>query len=489
MRWPAVRSLRGRLLVGTVALLVVGLLAADISAYLALRRFLSERVDNTIELVLDRGLARARLAGQVMPGAGVEQLVPANAYVALYDSEGQLVLARLPLQHGDTRPPTVPPISALPAHPVTIGDDPKTALRVRRELLPPEQALPVEINGQVHPVTGLVVGVTLADNAATLRRLVLVQAVAGLLIVVLGVALARLVLNNGLRPLRAVADTAREIGRGNLRQRVPVGDPRTEIGTVATALNEAFDQRERSEALTRTFVADASHELRTPLSAVHGWADLYLNDGITDWDGVDEAMRRIRTETTRMGALVEQLLTLARLDAHQPLARDEVDLGRVCADVLDSLRVTAAHHRLTLAVDERVTVTGDAAALRQVVQNLVGNAVRHTPPGTPVEVRVHRDNGEDAVLVVHDEGPGLDAEGLAHAFDRFWRADPGRAAPGGTGLGLAIVRDIVGAHGGTVALDSTPGQELTVTVRLPAATSCSPVTPHEPGSRPASRRS
>lgn len=478
MRRPAVRSLRGRLLVGTVALLVVGLLAADVTAYLALRRFLDERVDNTIELVLDRGLARARLAGPAMPTTGMEQLVPANAYLALYDAEGDLVLARLPLQHGDARPPVVPPVNELPAHPVTIGADPETALRVRRELLPPEQALPVEFNGQVRPVTGLVVGVSLADNAATLRRLILVQGIAGLLIVVLGVALARLVLTTGLRPLRAVADTAREIGRGDLRRRVPVGDPRTEIGTVATALNEAFDQRERSEALTRTFVADASHELRTPLSAVHGWADLYLNDGITDWDGVDEAMRRIRTESTRMGALVEQLLTLARLDAHQPLARAAVDLGRVCADVLDSLRVTAAHHRLTLTADEEVTVTGDATALRQVVQNLVGNAVRHTPPGTAVEVRVHRADA-DAVLVVRDEGPGLDAPGLAHAFDRFWRADPGRAAPGGTGLGLAIVRDIVEAHGGTVTLDSAPGQGLTATVRLPAAAAHQP----EPGSR------
>lgn len=469
MRRPAVRSLRGRLLVGTVALLVVGLLAADVTAYLALRRFLDERVDNTIELVLDRGLARARLAGPAMPTAGMEQLLPANAYLALYDAEGDLVLARHPLQHGDSRPPVVPPVNELPAHPVTIGADPDTALRVRRELLPPEQALPVEFNGQVRPVAGLVVGVSLADNAATLRRLVLVQGIAGLLIVVLGVALARLVLTTGLRPLRAVADTARDIGRGDLRQRVPVGDPRTEIGTVATALNEAFDQRERSEALTRTFVADASHELRTPLSAVHGWADLYLNDGITDWDGVDEAMRRIRTESTRMGALVEQLLTLARLDAHQPLAHDEVDLGRLCTDVLDSLRVTAAHHRLTLTVDEPVTVTGDTTALRQVVQNLVSNAIRHTPPGTAVEVRVHRDD-EDAVLVVRDDGPGLDTPGLTHAFDRFWRADPGRAAPGGTGLGLAIVRDIAEAHGGTAALDSTPGQGLTVTVRLPAAT-------------------
>lgn len=478
MRRPAVRSLRGRLLVGTVALLVVGLLAADVTAYLALRRFLDERVDNTIELVLDRGLARARLAGPALPTAGLEQLVPTNAYLALYDAEGDLVLARHPLQHGDSRPPVVPPVNELPAHPVTIGADPETALRVRRELLPPEQALPVEINGQVLPVTGLVVGVSLADNAATLRRLVLVQGIAGLLIVVLGVALARLVLTTGLRPLRAMADTAREIGRGDLRRRVPVGDPGTEIGTVATALNEAFDQRERSEALTRTFVADASHELRTPLSAVHGWADLYLNDGITDWDGVDEAMRRIRTESTRMGALVEQLLTLARLDAHQPLARATVDLGRVCADALDSLRVTATHHRLTLAADEGVTVTGDATALRQVVQNLVGNAVRHTPPGTAVEVRVHRDD-PDAVLVVHDEGPGLDAPGLAHAFDRFWRADPGRAAPGGTGLGLAIVRDIVEAHGGTVTLDSAPGQGLTATVRLPAAATHQP----EPGSR------
>jgi two-component system OmpR family sensor kinase len=271
-----------------------------------------------------------------------------------------------------------------------------------------------------------------------------------------------------------VADTAHEISRGDLSRRIPVVDDTTEIGAVSTALNEAFDHAEGSEQRMRAFIADASHELRTPLATIHGWADLYLNDGVQEWEDVDTAMTRIRDESARMTDLVDQLLTLARLDAESPSGRDDLDLGALAADVVEAVAITAPDHviRLDLEGPDEAHVFGDAAALRQLVTNLVSNAARHTPAGTrvAVAVRTDDDSGPHVVLEVSDDGPGMTPEERTHAFDRFWRADASRGSMGGTGLGLSIVRATARAHRGTVALASHAGQGLTVTVRLPRAT-------------------
>lgn len=222
----------------------------------------------------------------------------------------------------------------------------------------------------------------------------------------------------------------------------------------------------------RQFVADASHELRTPLTTIRGFAELYRQGASRDPALV---LERIEAEAGRMGLLVEDLLMLARVDAQRPLESVPVDLLVLAGDVVHGAQAMAAEQdgpNHPVALDVRsgpgtLEVPGDAARLRQVLANLVGNAMAHTPPGTPVTVRLTP--GEDDVRIeVSDRGPGLSPEAAARVFERFYRTDASRArASGGSGLGLSIVQALVTAHGGAVAVDSAPGEGATFTVVLP----------------------
>jgi two-component system OmpR family sensor kinase len=255
---------------------------------------------------------------------------------------------------------------------------------------------------------------------------------------------------------------------------VPVGHDGTEAGELGNALNmmltrieEAFDERSASEARLRQFIADASHELRTPVATIRGYAELYRRGGLEEREALRQAMRRTEAETLRMGSLIDDLLLLARLDQGRPLGQAPVDLGVLAVDAAADARARAPERRVTASVSEGVLVNGDEHRLRQLVANLVGNALVHTPPTAPIEARVRTDNGS-AVLEVHDDGPGMSPDVAARAFERFYRADPSRSRHhGGSGLGLAIVRAIVDAHGGTVTLDTSLGKGTTVRVELP----------------------
>jgi two-component system OmpR family sensor kinase len=365
----------------------------------------------------------------------------------------------------------MPPATSLSGEPTVVSAPGSSeGIVAISRVLPPEGQLDLTVDGMPATVGSVVAGFTNYANVDALRQFIRLQILTALALLVLAIASTYVILRIGLRPLRNVADTAHEISQGDLSRRIPVTDEHTEIGAVSTALNEAFDQAEGSEARMRTFIADASHELRTPLATIHGWADLYLHDGVQEWADVDTAMTRIRFESARMTDLVEQLLTLARMDSSAPAGTDEIDLGDLSADVVAGLGITAPDHVLHLAVTGSTPplVIGDAAALRQVVTNLIANATRHTPAGTTVDIEVRSgEEGPHAFLIVRDDGPGMSDEQIAQAFDRFWRADPGRGPSGGTGLGLSIVRSIVLAHGGTVSLGSAPGAGLTVVVRLP----------------------
>jgi two-component system OmpR family sensor kinase len=252
----------------------------------------------------------------------------------------------------------------------------------------------------------------------------------------------------------------------------------TEAGELGIALNQmlgriedAFDERARSEQRLRQFVADASHELRTPVTTVRGYAELFRAGGLDDPAELAEAMRRTEQEAVRMGALVDDLLHLARLDQGRPLAREPVDLAAMADDVVRDTRAVDPGRPVVAHTDGPVVVTGDDARLRQVVANVVGNAVVHTPPGTPIEVRVRREPTA-AVVEVVDEGPGMPPDVAARAFERFYRADPARSRhQGGSGLGLSIVQATVAAHGGTVELDTMPGAGTTVRIVLPVDSS------------------
>jgi len=212
-----------------------------------------------------------------------------------------------------------------------------------------------------------------------------------------------------------------------------------------------------------------SHELRTPLTSIRGYAELFRRGARSRPDDLEKSMQRIEDESARMGVLVDELLLLARLDQGPKLDREPIDVAQVATDAVADARVVQPDRPIDISIDEPVTVEGDDTRLRQVAANLMSNALEHTPPATPVHVRLRRD-GEDVVLEVADEGPGLDEEHAAKVFDRFFRVDPARTREnGGAGLGLAIVASIVEAHGGSVSVETAPGAGARFIVRLPVA--------------------
>lgn len=292
-----------------------------------------------------------------------------------------------------------------------------------------------------------------------------------LLVLVLTVVVSVAVSTRLVRPVRALTDAVRRMREGRGDSRVEVRDS-GELGQLADAFNEMAEHLERLEKQRRAMVSDVSHELRTPLSNLRGWLEA-AQDGVADLDR--ERMGMLVGETLLLQDIVDDLQDLALADAGKlRLSPEPVDAGALVEQVVDSQRLRAAGAGLRLVAeagdkDEAgdVVVVADRTRLVQVVGNLLGNALRHTPaPGT-VTVRARRSGGE-AVVEVADTGVGIPAEDLPHVFDRFWRADKSRnRRTGGSGLGLAIVRNLVELHGGTVAVESTVDEGTTFTVRLP----------------------
>jgi two-component system OmpR family sensor kinase len=310
------------------------------------------------------------------------------------------------------------------------------------------------------------------DAVGDLVRTILITAG---VVVAVGAVTAWLIVRRGLRPVDRMVDTASAIAGGDLSQRIEHDeDDRSELGRLASALDdmlgqleEAFAEREESQAQLRQFVADASHELRTPVTAIRGYAELYRRGGLSDEVALDRAMTRIESESERMGRLVEDLLLLARLDQQQPLDVAAVDLTQLATDAVSDLRAVETDRPVTLEAATPIVVEGDERRLRQVLANLLTNARVHTPERTPVHVTVGSDDGR-ARLVVADEGPGIEPAIRSRVFERFYRADPSRSrARGGAGLGLSIVESVVSAHGGRLEVDERPGGGTRFTVWLP----------------------
>ncbi|WP_283133852.1 HAMP domain-containing sensor histidine kinase [Rhizohabitans arisaemae] len=333
-----------------------------------------------------------------------------------------------------------------------------------------------------------VVGMNLADVDQTLSRLTNIELLVGGLVVVVLAGVGIVVVRASLSPLTEIEETAEAIAGGQLGRRVPDRDPRTEVGRLARSLNgmlaqieSAFAARAESEAAARRseermrrFVADASHELRTPLTTIRGFAEFYRQRPERDPERLDRLMRRLEGEAARMSVLVDDLLVLARSDQQRPLDRRPLDLLVLAADAVHDARVLAPERSIGLTVDGGAAfiVGGDEVRLRQVVGNLMSNALVHTPQGSPVQVRVSPGLLEDrqaAVLEVADEGPGLPPEQAERIFERFYRVDQARTrrTSGGSGLGLSIVAALVQAHGGTVAVRTEPGAGATFRVVLP----------------------
>jgi two-component system OmpR family sensor kinase len=311
-----------------------------------------------------------------------------------------------------------------------------------------------------------------SEITASLQRLVLIEALAALALLAALSSGSWLILRQGLRPLERMASMARSINTGDLSQRVSPADGRGEVGQLGLALNSmlgeietAFQEREVTEQRLRQFLADASHELRTPLTSIQGFAELFRLGA--DSEHVDQRviLRRIEEESARMKTLVEDLLLLARLDQPRSAERQPVDLAVLAADACSDAVAIDPGRPITLDAADPVVVSGDADHLRQAITNLVSNAVRHTPPGTAIEVGAFAQNGR-ALVRVRDHGPGLDAEAAQHVFDRFWQADRARSGTG-SGLGLSITAGIAQEHGGTASAANHPGGGAVFTIELP----------------------
>jgi two-component system OmpR family sensor kinase len=333
-----------------------------------------------------------------------------------------------------------------------------------------------------HGGVGVITGLPRDEVQSTMAQLltaITLATLGGLILLALTTAIT---IRVSLRPLRAVAGTATRVanqpldrGEVTITERVPSSeaDPRTETGMVGAALNTLLDHvndslasRQKNEERMRRFVADASHELRTPLASIRGYSELSLRDRELP-ETAQTALERIQAQSLRMTRLVEDLLLLARLDEGQELVHGTVDLTQLALEGLTDARPTAPEHHWNIDVpEEPVVMLGDAGRLHQVVANLLANARTHTPAGTSITLSVAEESDE-AVIRVHDDGPGIDPEVRDELFARFARGDSSRARQtGGTGLGLAIVKAIVEGHHGTISVVSEPG-DTTFTVRFP----------------------
>ena len=380
----------------------------------------------------------------------------------------------------DDQPFTVPPATG----PGTSGPRLRAVARL----------IPARANGGVRGV--LVVARPVSDVTGQVGGIVITELITGGALILLLAVSGRWLIGRGLAPLKQMARTAHQItSRGDLTARMPEADDSTEVGQLGGAINamldriqQAFGARWRSEQKVRQFAADASHELRTPLTTIRGYAELY-RQGALGPDQLPNAMRRIEQESQRMSTLVAELLELARLDRTSSLDLTETDLSMLVRDAAADASAVEPGRPVKAEAPDRLIAVVDEARIRQVLANLLGNVREHTPPGTPVAVRLAPVRGR-AVLEVADGGPGMSGEDAARAFDRFHRgADrpdrPGRpgsggsrdggdgqdddaaAPPGGSGLGLSIVQAIAAAHGGQAVLESRPGYGTRVRIWLP----------------------
>jgi two-component system OmpR family sensor kinase len=470
-------TLRLRMTLVVVAIVAAGLIAADVITYTTLHSYLTGQVDNELtEAVHPIG---QELVHQVDGAAGLFQpeyddpIVPPGTFAELRDQSGTvLAVGGIGYGTGPTLPTALPGSGLVADGPLFLTTTGQSNAGVRTTYRVEAEA--VAVDGQ--PFGTIVVAIPLTATEQTIGRLLLIEGLVTLILLIGLAVLSWWIVRRELRPLDDMATTAGEIAAGDLSQRVSPEDDATEVGRLGHALNtmlgeieEAFDARRASEERLRRFLADASHELRTPLTSIRGYAEIF-DRGAKDRPGdLQTSMHHIRSEADRMSELVDDLLLLARMDQQRPIERESVDLRAIVEEAVDAARAATPGSTFTVIAPAPVTVLGDAGRLRQVVDNLLTNAVRHAPASGPVQVRTWS-AGTAAILDVIDHGPGIPEEDREKIFEPFHRSDPSRArATGGVGLGLAIVSAIAQAHDGAVGVVDTEGGGATFWVRLPLA--------------------
>ena len=501
--------LRVKLLASVLALVFAALTLISVASTFALRSYLVTRLDDELKAntaVLAYNLQGATVADLMARQA--QQDVPTDYTFALRTAGG--VGAPFYNKHNlkaDDLPPFLTGIDAITARQ---GELPYTA---------------VSLNGRVHWRMMIVtmdngdylfVGRNMSEIEYAVSQLVWIDLLVGLGVLIALAAVGAAVVRTSLRPLQEIEQTAAAIAAGDLSRRVPdpepdAEEPHSELGRLSRALNAmlaqietAFTARAQSENAARAaesvardaanaarlsearavssegkmrqFVADASHELRTPLTTIRGYAELYRQGAVPNPEDVARLVRRIEDEAARMGLLVEDLLLLARLDRERPLVLAPVELPVLAMDAVQAAQAIAPDRQIELDVrdtPEKLIAYGDDARLRQVIGNLMTNALVHTPPEASATLRLYGAPDNRAVIEIVDTGPGLSPAQKERVFERFYRADEARTRhtdreATGTGLGLAIVAAIVAAHDGSVEVLSEPGTGATFRVTLPA---------------------
>jgi two-component system OmpR family sensor kinase len=465
-------SLRGRLLIGVISLIVAMLVVSDAFTYVALQRNLISSID--AQLTGGRAEATTALGGQERGPGGQPSQFPVGTVAELLGRDGTVLDAKVSALNGTTASDARP---VLPQLRPTAPDAPVSPMTVAGT----EEVSQFRLtywSEDLFQGDYVVLAIPLTPVAQTLSQLLVVEGLIAVVVIVMTALLAWFIIHVGLRPLQRMGGVAQDIAAGDLSRRVEPATPRTEIGRLGLALNgmlsqieTAFEQTKASENRLRRFIADASHELRTPLTSVRGYSEMLRRGASESPVDSELARRRIEEESVRMSALVDDMLLIARLDQGRPLDTKPVDLQVIARDAAADARVVAPQREIKLEAPAHVVVTGDDTRLRQVLGNLVRNALVHTPQQTPIEIGVTTENGT-ARLSVADHGPGLEPEDVQRIFEPFYRADPSRSRDsGGAGLGLSIVSAVVSAHGGSVKVKETSGGGATFEVDLPLAPS------------------
>lgn len=466
-------SLRAKTTAVTVFILFLGLFVAGIGTLTLLQPLLLTSQETQLQQL------RSDPSGALAPEADTGQLKRNDVlyatnqyYVAVLGTDGAV-------QYDNTRGSTsanVPHVPHLTRAEVAANGNEIT--RLSGEDGATWLAVTLPITGTSGEVTGtLLIASSTAWATRVLTQFVIIFSGFGIAVILLGAALTRILITGTLMPLASVEKTALEISKGDYSKRIMVASPHTEVGHLGESLNVMLDRldgsladRARTIEQMRRFVGDAGHELRTPLVSVRGYAELYRMGALQDEEHVAQAMERIEKEAIRMTSLVEDLLSLARLDERRPLELAELALNDLANDAALDAGVQAPDREITAVTDPtNPVVVGDEHRVRQVMTNLIGNALRHTPEGSPIEVVVSRPEGTSgARFEIVDHGEGIPEQIRTKIFDRFWRADTSRnRETGGSGLGLAIVKSIVDLHGGSVAVHETPGGGATFRIDLP----------------------
>jgi two-component system OmpR family sensor kinase len=474
-------SLRNRLTVGVLVLSAIGFIGAGFVAQNSLRMYLIGQVDDQLLSVIGGTTNRVNEAGivndedanpkhpednEVARSATPLNRVPSTISVTVLDPFGNLIGGI----GGDLNANKITDFvtGLLPSQIAAFGHKPFTIQAPGADFRVVTEVLPSSLGS-------VVVAQSLSDFDKTTRRVGTIFLFIGVIVLLfIGIA-ARQVIKIGLHPLESVEETAQKIAAGDLSARLENFAPDTEVGRLSKSLNtmlgrieESFAVRTQSEEKLRRFVADASHELRTPLTAIRGFAELHRQGAVPEGEKTKELIGRIEKESIRMGALVEDLLLLARLDQSRQLAFKVVNISTIIEDAVASASVAGPLHPISLNLPTEIYVHGSEDRIHQVFANLLANARVHTPDGTQISITAHEDS-DGVYVTVSDNGPGLSEEDQKKIFERFFRVDPSRQRNGaeGSGLGLSIVDAVMQAHGGKVGVVSKQGEGTAFTLFFP----------------------